>query len=268
VLGAVKNPGDFELKVASTVKAAIEAAGGFAENADRKSAALVREGLESVSVDLEKIFSGEIPDVPLAAGDTLIIKPAAVRATGKVKNPGGYDLKQGMTVLQLLAAAGGPIEGADLEASYVEREGKSLPVNLKALQEGSDLSGNIRLQPGDVLNVPERIVTILGEVEKPGQYALVPGRTDRLQDLLKMAGGPTRHADLKKVSITRVQGGARPKLTVDATQLDPDNNPTLQRGDTVSVPSLAPSGRSKRPSISQIYQIVLIAYYLSVIFRD
>jgi len=249
-----------------TVKDALAAAGGLTQIADRKGVVLVRERGERITIDLDKLAAGQAENPVLKPGDTLVVKPSSIQVSGRVKSPGSYELQANMTVMQALAAAGGPIEGADLEAAYVERQGKSIPVNLKKLLEGVDLSENITLLPDDVLYVPDRVVTITGEVQNPGQYTLVPGKNDRLQDLIKMAGGPTKQANLKKVHITRVEGGKRPRLVVDATQIDPTNNPTLRRGDSVHVPALS-TGQRRRLSLSQVYEVVLIIYYLSVILR-
>lgn len=78
-----------------------------------------------------------------------------VSVLGEVRNPGVFPVDPGVTLLQLLTAAGGETQRADLSRATVIRGGKSYPVNLEtALRGGS--SGSIILNSNDVLVVPKR----------------------------------------------------------------------------------------------------------------
>lgn len=86
------------------------------------------------------------------------INSRKVSITGQVGKPGPYPLSGPMTVLQLLAAAGGVAEYADKEKIIVIRieGGKSvaLKFNYKEVMNGKKLEQNIELKPGDTVIVP------------------------------------------------------------------------------------------------------------------
>lgn len=78
---------------------------------------------------------------------------------GKVTKPGSYPLDRPMTVLDALAAAGGPAEFANTKKIYVLRtqtDGtrRIFPFNYNQVIKGHLPSENIELQPGDTVVVP------------------------------------------------------------------------------------------------------------------
>lgn len=83
-----------------------------------------------------------------------------VRVTGAVRTPVSIPYRQGMTVLDLVLAAGGPTEFAAKDRASLHRrehdKSERYGVPLTALLERGDLSHNYPLQPGDVITVPER----------------------------------------------------------------------------------------------------------------
>lgn len=78
-----------------------------------------------------------------------------VSVLGEVRNPGVFPVDPGVTLLQLLTAAGGETPRADLSRATVIRGGKSYPVNLESALRGGS-SGGIILNSNDVLVVPKR----------------------------------------------------------------------------------------------------------------
>jgi len=78
-----------------------------------------------------------------------------VSVLGEVRNPGVFPVDPGVTLLQLLTAAGGETQRADLSHATVIRGGKSYPVNLQSALGGGS-SGGIILNSNDVLVVPKR----------------------------------------------------------------------------------------------------------------
>ncbi|MDJ0702305.1 MAG: SLBB domain-containing protein [Leptolyngbyaceae cyanobacterium MO_188.B28] len=90
-------------------------------------------------------------------------------------------------------------------------------------------------------------VAMAGEVNQPGVYTL--SLTDSRQfptvvDALKAAGGMTQTADLRQIQLQRPQAAGPPLLTtVDLWELlqngDLSQNPALQDGDTLFIPTAA-----------------------------
>jgi polysaccharide export outer membrane protein len=86
------------------------------------------------------------------------INSRKVFITGQVTKPGTYGLAGPMTVLQLIASAGGVLEYADSKHILVMRteDGRpmSFPFNYKDVLKRKNLKQNILLKPGDTVIVP------------------------------------------------------------------------------------------------------------------
>ena len=108
----------------------------------------------------------------------------------------------------------------------------------KFLLEG-DLSQNIALRPGDIVNVPldtENFVNILGQVKNPGKIRL-PLRGLNLLQSLAQAGGVTDIAWLRNIRIISLDKPGRLINLEQAIETgDTGDVPMLSAGDTVLVP--------------------------------
>ena len=86
------------------------------------------------------------------------IRSRRVFITGMVARPGPYNLTSPMTVVQLIAFAGGVLEYADAKNIVLMRTENSNPLsykfNYKEVSEGKNLKQNIQLKPGDTVIVP------------------------------------------------------------------------------------------------------------------
>lgn len=89
-----------------------------------------------------------------------------------------------------------------------------------------------------VSQINSQRIYILGEVARPGAFALVPGMT--VLQALSDAGGLTPFANSKKIYVIREQNGKQEKLLFNYKEvLDgkrPEQNVDLRAGDTVIVP--------------------------------
>jgi polysaccharide biosynthesis/export protein len=92
---------------------------------------------------------------------TVIVKQINSRKiyiTGQVNKAGTYLLNDNMTVLQMLAIAGGLQEWADASSILIMRtengQTKSYKFNYKDVSKGKSLQQNIMLKPGDTIVVP------------------------------------------------------------------------------------------------------------------
>jgi polysaccharide biosynthesis/export protein len=95
---------------------------------------------------------------PTITVTVLRVVSQSVSVVGQVARPGSYPLGSNLTVLDVLARAGGLTEYAkEKEISVVRKEnGKTLqfPVNYKEVIKGKKLQQNITLKRGDVVLVP------------------------------------------------------------------------------------------------------------------
>ena len=82
-------------------------------------------------------------------GDTVVLHaPAQVFVDGEVEEPGSVAFRDGLSVSQAVALAGGPTDFAGTRA-VVLRDGKKIPVNLRRIRRGA-ISDPI-LRPDDTL---------------------------------------------------------------------------------------------------------------------
>lgn len=163
---------------------------------------------------------------------------------GRVQKPGAFPVDGDTTLLEGIGFAGGIDPAGDLEAAYVLRGGKLLPISLADMLLRGDVERNLLMRDGDVVFVPDNAdkkVYVLGEVLKP---SVVPIQRERitLAEALAAAGGPTIAQSRSEISILR-GGNARPIVyTVELEEaLLYDDRIALRSGDRVIV---APTGLS------------------------
>ena len=166
-----------------------------------------------------------------------------VYVTGQARQPGEYTVSALSTLVDAVFASGGPSSAGSMRHIQLKRAGKVVTdFDLYELLVRGDKTGDMQLQPGDVLYIPAAgpQVAVLGSVRQPGIYEL---RGDEpLQYLLDAAGGRTAMALGAHLSIERIEDHARRsafELTADRDGL----NTSLADGDIVRVDPIASSYR-------------------------
>lgn len=171
VIGAVENPGMYELVGDQNLLQMISKAGGIKENASNELYVL-REGKSggsaSLSIDIHDLMANGNPklNIPILPGDIINVpvdRIVLVFVFGEVRNPGALQVKtsQRVTLLQAIAQAGGTAEGALKSGITVKRKDKEtgreikMKFNLKDIISGK--RADIELLEGDVVYVPESI---------------------------------------------------------------------------------------------------------------
>jgi polysaccharide export outer membrane protein len=84
-----------------------------------------------------------------------------VRVTGAVRTPVSLPYRQGMTVLDVVLAAGGITEFASPDRTELYRRAggaatQSYPIRLGKILKQGEMATNYPVQPGDVVTVPQR----------------------------------------------------------------------------------------------------------------
>jgi polysaccharide export outer membrane protein len=177
------------------------------------------------------------------------LRSIQVYLVGEVNTPGTYTLSSVSTVLNALAAAGGPAKTGSLRQIQLVRGGETVAgIDFYDFFLNGDRSRDARLQSGDTIHVPVvgPLVGVAGDVRRPAIYELKPGES--LADLLRMAGGVSSTAFLKKVQIERVEAH-RKKVTLDIDLtglLSGEAKPTVvpQDRDLVLVSPISPARTS------------------------
>ena len=143
---------------------------------------------------------------------------------GAVRTPGQYQVSLQLGIVDVLTMAGGPAPNAGDEAIIQRRSltggpTEMIKIDLRALLEQGDLSLNVRVRGGDVINIqerPTRTIFILGEVNRAGAYALPAKQELRVSQAFAWAGGPMRTAKMNKGSLVRYDdNGGREEIPVN-----------------------------------------------------
>ncbi|MCD6385973.1 SLBB domain-containing protein, partial [Candidatus Sumerlaeota bacterium] len=155
------------------------------------------------------------------------IRGITITVLGEVKKPGQYTFNTTISsIFNVLSAAGGLTPLGSMREIVIRRPGgKTEKVDLYTfdiytlLKQGKIDEKLFHLQDGDMVIVPpkRRVVTVIGEIKRPGTYELKEGET--LKSLVEIAGGVTPKANLKRVHILRSKGVEKTKyFDVDFTK--------------------------------------------------
>lgn len=205
----------------------------------------VTRGDEQKVVNLEKLlnYADLKQNILLQPGDVINVpqdREIFAFIMGEVNNPGAIPIKGDVTLAEAIALADGQTQDALMSKITVSHQGEELrEIDFTRFLLKGDLSQNIALKPGDIINIPvdtENFVNILGEVRSPGKIKLPPRGVSLLQALAQ-AGGATNNARLSHIRIISLE---RPGRIVDLEQAietgDTSSVPILSAGDTVLVP--------------------------------
>jgi polysaccharide biosynthesis/export protein len=170
-----------------------------------------------------------------------------VSVLGAVGKPGMFEIVGPMTLLQVIAQAGGLTAQAMSEVYVYRREPggqkNTITISLEDLIRNGNTSANIELRPNDVINVPiEQMLTvyIYGEVKTPGAIQYKQSKRITLLQALAQAGGTTQWASTSRVIVKKKekQTGKEMQRTVNLNTIISGRSPdvVLDEGDIVIVP--------------------------------
>ncbi len=161
------------------------------------------------------------PLISRLSSQALLDQPAPlIEIRGAVKFPGTYPLTPGMSVTELINAAGGLKESAYTGLIEINRRDHSNPEQSTSETINTVIAGNILIQPQDsvfVKTTPDYLkkdsITLMGEVVFPGEYYFSKG--ERLSSVIERAGGFTNLADVKAAIFTREKLKLREQKELD-----------------------------------------------------
>lgn len=230
--GAVMRPGNYELSEDMTLARLLENAEGLRKDAFLERGQVLRLDdnlqLETVPFDVKKLVEGEF-DMALEREDLVhIYSMDSLRQRryftirGEVQKPGRFGYRDGTTLADLIAYAGGLRETA--ASSYIEvarrlsheeasdyqrRTGHLYQFTISRNLNMDDTDSNFELQPFDQVFVRKApgfsrggSVQVDGEVLYSGEYHL-NNREERLSTIIERAGGLTPDAFPSGAMLTR-----------------------------------------------------------------
>lgn len=228
---------------------------------------------------------------PIISISVLSPRPINVRVGGEVTRPGGFTIPliagvgsvpgfQYPTVTQAIEQAQGITLTADIRKVQVRRKLASgseqvINLNLWDLIQTGDSSQDLNLRDGDTVFIPTtttinldevrqiattrfsppleepRSVAVVGEVNRPGTYVVIGGKTTLEQRTLglptvtraiDLAGGIKPLADIRRIQLRRLtKAGTEQIIDLNLWQLlqagDFSQDTLLQDGDTIFIPT-------------------------------
>ncbi len=198
VKGEVKSPGIYELTEDDEMADIIKYAGGFSARAFESSVTverLVGEDQKILDVTFEDDFS-------LQNGDAILVKEAQdflvekVQIEGAVARPGRYSWREGMTLKDLLARAGGLKPEAITDNTTIFKKKDDLTTSVRNVNLADSSAVLQVLNRGDLVLVSSKLfveekefVQIDGEVRRPAVIPYYEGMT--IKDVVLLASGIT-----------------------------------------------------------------------------
>lgn len=205
----------------------------------------------SYKAEIEKGEAGETIADPVLAS---FLRERAAFVRGAVRRPGAYPVADGTMLDSVLAIAGGTTLEANtskievtsrLQGEGHQQHGRSgtrrINVNFR-----TDDPGDILIGPGDTVRVNQKFhriedqsVTVIGEVNHPGRYDLMPG--DTVLSLMERAGGLTEQAYAPGAIFSRASERRREesRYKAQARDLEMKLAASLQQTDDDKKPDLA-----------------------------
>ncbi len=150
--------------------------------------------VEDIRAELTNKLSRYIEQVQLDVRVTAY-RSQRVYVVGEVKQPGIQLVKDiPLTVLEAINGAGGLSSEADLRNITLTRNGNTYSINLLSLYEGGNISQNVMLKHGDVLNVPDNSLNkifVMGEIASGSSSSLSVGGVGGGRSILMNKGRMT-----------------------------------------------------------------------------
>jgi len=225
--GAVKLPGDYELKKGDKISDLIKKAEGLLKDASFEKGFVIRlkENFtkDFIPVNFKNILKDTASpdnivlhefDVVNVLSQSAFAESFKVSITGEVNAPDLYNLGSGLTIRDGLALVGGVTPDAYLERAYLIREGKDfskkyIPINIGNILKDPGSPDNYTLQKFDQIKVlskrefnDEFFIYVYGSVKKPDRFLF--GQGISLNDVLLLSGGLLPEAANNNIEVTRV----------------------------------------------------------------
>lgn len=249
VMGEVAKPGAFDTKEDTSFVDVLANAGGPTRFADTRQIRILRADGRVTMFDMSSFTEGKGAVPPsIGAGDAILIpertetqEPSwlklpperAVQVMGAVLKPNRYEWSDEMSILDLLAQAGGPTARANIANIQILQNEKDTAQPIlfdlaNFLKSGGELAKLPRIRGGFVIMVPElpqdpgdnkaqwtrqasdQSIYVMGQVGAPGRYAF--NAELNFLDIITAANGPTATADLRNIRVSH-RGAKKASVT-------------------------------------------------------
>lgn len=279
IMGEVFKPGAYETKPNTSFLDVLANAGGPSRFAETRQIRIMHTDGSVTPFDLQAFTEGsgkgEIPR--MRPGDAIFVPEKtdvnqaswlkvspqrAVKVLGAVLNPGRFQWSDEMSLLDLLAHAGGPSNEADTTKIKIVAEGVNGEItthyfNLEEFLTNDDKSRKLPVIKGRYsIIVPEHVrdisnpksswlkqssdrsIYIFGQVTSPGRYMYT--NEFSFLDILSAANGPTANADIYNVRVLLRRNSKTEVFPLNLALFfetgDYSLLPVLRAGDSIFIP--------------------------------
>jgi len=196
-----------------------------------------------------------------------------VSVLGEVSRPGVYPYTIHHRLLDLISSAAGTTQNAGRLVNVFHRIDPNTPHPVVLDPGGTDVGAehNPELTPGDTVEVSRAgLVYVIGDVVRPGGFAVDPAQGLTVVQALSLAWGPTQNAAAGKALLIREQKGGRTLITLNLRRMihgqDPDQ-PIYDR-DILLVPDSMAKNMWNRALESAIQSAVGVSIYAGLVYSQ
>ncbi len=196
-----------------------------------------------------------------------------VSVLGEVTRPGVYPFTVHHRLLDLLSAASGLSPNAGRLVNVFHQSDPKTPRAVVLDPSGTDTSTdhNPELSPGDTVQVSRAgLVYVVGDVIRPGGFAVDPVQGLTVVQALSLAWGPSQNAAVGKALLIREQKGGRTMIALNIRRMmrgqDPDQ--PVQDRDILYVPDSIARNLVNRTLESAIQSTIGVTIYSALVYSQ
>ena len=196
-----------------------------------------------------------------------------VNVLGEVTHPGIYPYAFHHRLLDLVAAASGlaPTAGRMVDIFHRDDPKSAHTVVLDATGADPEGDHNPELSPGDTVEVSRAgLVYVVGDLIRPGGFAIDPGQGMTVVQAISLAWGPSQNAALSKAILIREQKGGRTVTALNLKRmlrgLDPDL--PIHDGDIIFVPDSFAKNLMNRSLESAVQSTIGVSIYSGLVYSQ
>jgi polysaccharide export outer membrane protein len=196
-----------------------------------------------------------------------------VSMLGEVTRPGVYPYTVHHRLLDLISAASGLSANAGRLVNVFHQGDSKTPHAVVLDPGGTDTSSdhNPELSPGDTVQVSRAgLVYVVGDVIRPGGFAVDPVQGLTVVQALSLAWGPSQNAAVGKALLIREQKGGRAMIALNIRRMlrgqDPDQ--PVQDRDILYVPDSEAKNLLNRTLESAIQSTIGVTIYSALVYSQ
>jgi polysaccharide export outer membrane protein len=196
-----------------------------------------------------------------------------ISVLGEVARPGVYAYAVHHRLLDAISQASGIAPGAGRLVNIIHRSDPNTPQRVTLDPNGSDpgTDHNPELSPGDTVEVSRAgLVYVVGDVMRPGGFAVDPVQGLTVLQAVSLAWGPTQNAATGKAILIREQKGGRTLTTLNLKRIlrgqDPDQ--MVHDRDILFVPDSMAKNLINRTMESAIQSAIGVSIYSGLVYSQ